>query len=72
MSREMDLLRRLAGGDNRGDFFISLELLKEIEEILTLPEQGQTKCCVCGTTENVKWVGGHQPYRCGSRNCVPF
>ena len=38
MSREMDLLRRLAEGDNRGDFFISLELLKEVEAILTLPE----------------------------------
>ena len=38
MSKEMDLLRRLAEGDNRGDFFISLELLKEVEAILTLPE----------------------------------
>ena len=39
MSREMDLLRRLAEGDNRGDFFISLELLKEVEAILAQPEQ---------------------------------
>ena len=38
MSKALDLLRRLASGDNRGDFFISNELLKEIEAILTLPE----------------------------------
>ena len=38
MSKEMDLLRRLAEGDNRGDFFISLELLKEVEAILAQPE----------------------------------
>tara|TARA_R110000868_G_scaffold190673_1_gene434508 strand:- start:130 stop:555 length:426 start_codon:yes stop_codon:yes gene_type:complete len=38
MSREMELLRRLAEGDNRGDFFISNELLKEIEAILAQPE----------------------------------
>jgi hypothetical protein len=38
MSKEMDLLRRLAEGDNRGDFFISNELLKEIQELLAQPE----------------------------------
>lgn len=30
------------------------------------------KCSVCGTTENVKWVGGHQPYLCDSPDCIPF
>ena len=39
MSKERELLRRLASGDNRGDFFISNELLKEIETILAQPEQ---------------------------------
>ena len=39
MSKALDLLRRLASGDNRGDFFISLELLKEVEAILAQPEQ---------------------------------
>ena len=38
MSKALDLLRRLASGDNRGDFFISLELLKEVEAILGQPE----------------------------------
>ena len=38
MSKALDLLRRLASGDNRGDFFISNELLKEIEELLAQPE----------------------------------
>ena len=39
MSKALDLLRRLASGDNRGDFFISNELLKELEELLAQPEQ---------------------------------
>lgn len=39
MSKALDLLRRLASGDNRGDFFISNELLKEIEAALAEPEQ---------------------------------
>jgi hypothetical protein len=29
-------------------------------------------CSVCGTTENVRWMGGHQPYLCDSRDCIPF
>lgn len=39
MNKALDLLRRLASGDNRGDFFISNELLKEIQELLAQPEQ---------------------------------
>ncbi len=38
MTKERELLRRLASGDNKGDFFISNELLKEIEAILAQPE----------------------------------
>lgn len=30
------------------------------------------KCSICGTTENVSWVGGHQPYLCDSPDCIPF
>ena len=30
------------------------------------------KCSVCGTTEDVKWVGGYQPYLCASADCIPF
>lgn len=32
----------------------------------------QPKCSVCGTTKNVKYFGGHQPYLCDSDNCIPF
>ena len=39
MSKERELLRRLASGDNKGDFFISNELLKEIQQLLAQPEQ---------------------------------
>ena len=38
MSKYIELLHRIAEGDNRGDFFISNELLKEIEAILAQPE----------------------------------
>jgi len=30
------------------------------------------KCSVCGTTENVKYMGGYQPYLCESIDCIPF
>jgi hypothetical protein len=30
------------------------------------------KCTVCGTTENVRWMGGYQPYLCDSVDCIPF
>lgn len=30
------------------------------------------KCSVCGTTENVCWVGGSIPYLCDSPDCIPF
>lgn len=30
------------------------------------------KCSVCGTTENVRYVGGFQPWLCPSVDCIPF
>jgi hypothetical protein len=30
------------------------------------------KCCICGTTEDVEYVGGYQAYRCSSPDCIPF
>jgi hypothetical protein len=30
------------------------------------------RCSVCGTTENVGYVGGYQPYRCLDPDCIPF
>jgi len=29
-------------------------------------------CGVCGTTKDVKWVGGSNPYKCPSPDCVSF
>jgi hypothetical protein len=39
MSKAKAILQRIVDGDNRGDFFISNELLKEIEVALAQPEQ---------------------------------
>ena len=39
MSKYIELLHRIVEGDNRGDFFISNEFLKEIEASLAQPEQ---------------------------------
>jgi hypothetical protein len=41
MSKAKAILQRIVDGDNRGDFFISNELLKEIEVALAEPEQEQ-------------------------------
>lgn len=30
------------------------------------------KCSICGTTENVTYMGGYQPYLCDSNDCIPF
>ena len=30
------------------------------------------KCSVCGTTENVRYMSGYQPYLCDSVDCIPF
>ena len=37
--KERELLQRVLGGDNDGYFFISHELLKEIQDFLAQPEQ---------------------------------
>jgi len=39
MSKERDLLEKVISGDNKGDFFISYDLYKEIYEFLAQPEQ---------------------------------
>jgi hypothetical protein len=41
--------------------------VEEQEKVVPKP-----KCSVCGTTENVKYMGGHQPYLCDSEDCIPF
>ena len=35
-------------------------------------ERTVIRCSVCGTTENVRWVGGYQPYLCLDPDCIPF
>ena len=30
------------------------------------------RCCVCGTTENVTWIGGSSPWKCPSLDCVAY
>ena len=39
MSIERKLLKKVISGDNKGDFFISYDLYKEIYELLAQPEQ---------------------------------
>ena len=41
--------------------------VNEQEKIVSKP-----KCSVCGTTENVTWMGGYQPWLCDSRECIPL
>jgi hypothetical protein len=41
--------------------------VEEQEKVVSKP-----KCSVCGTTENVKYMGGHQPYLCDSEDCIPY
>jgi hypothetical protein len=41
--------------------------VKEQQKVVSKP-----KCSVCGTTENVKYMGGHQPYLCDSEDCIPY
>ena len=43
MSIERNLLKRVISGDNRGDFFVSYDLYKEIYELLAQPEEGLTR-----------------------------
>ena len=39
MSIERELLEKVISGDNKGDFFVSYDLYKEIYEFLAQPEQ---------------------------------
>ena len=39
MSIEKELLKKVISGDNKGDFFISYDLYKDIETFLAQPEQ---------------------------------
>ena len=41
MSKYIDMLHLIVEGDNRGDLFISNELLKEAQELLAQPESKQ-------------------------------
>lgn len=46
-------------------------LLNEISLLVT-ENNHKVKCSICGTTENVRWVGGYQPFLCDSDDCIPF
>lgn len=49
---------------------------KEVKQHFGVEEQEKVapkpKCSVCGTTENVRYMGGYQPYLCDSVDCIPF
>jgi hypothetical protein len=53
-----------------------LHPILEIKQHFGVEEQEKVapkpKCSVCGTTENVKYMGGYQPYLCDSIDCIPF
>ena len=52
MSIERELLEKVISGDNKGDFFVSYDLYKEIYEFLAQPEQTEQ--------EPVAWMYDHQ------------
>jgi hypothetical protein len=45
---------------------------KKIQELATPYVRPKPKCHVCGTTENVRYMGGYQEYLCDSAECIPF
>ena len=51
MIKERELLKKVISGDNKGDFFISYDLYKEIYEFLAQPEQSEQ--------EPVAWMYDH-------------
>ena len=70
MSKYIELLHRIAEGDNRGDFFISNELLKEIQELLAQPEPEPSVKLPESEDESVmmnllsdNWLRHHAPHR---------
>ena len=54
MSKAKAILQRIIDGDNRGDFFISNALLKEIEAALAQPEQEQEPLLA---ETKIEWYG---------------
>ena len=49
------------------------KLCDDIKAYLSRQQERKViRCSICGTTENVKYVGGYQPYLCGSVDCIPF
>ncbi|MEY3746374.1 MAG: hypothetical protein RIQ76_910 [Pseudomonadota bacterium] len=66
VSRERELLKKVISGDNKGDFFISYDLYKEIYEFLVHPEQteqGQDKELIAKYREGYKkgFLDGAEP-----------
>ncbi len=41
--------------------------VEEQEKVVSKP-----RCSVCGTTKNVTYMGGYQPYLCDSEDCIPY
>jgi len=78
MSIERELLKRFMIELTTEEDVVSL--FNDIKECLAEPElleevhqeHNKPRCCICKTTENVKYVGGYQAYRCPSPDCVPF
>jgi hypothetical protein len=78
MSKERELLKRFMTKLTTEEDVVSL--FNDIKECLAEPElleevhqeHNKPRCCICKTTENVKYVGGYQAYRCPSPDCVPF
>lgn len=47
---------------------------KKVRDKVTISKvlKEKSTCSVCGTSENVSWVGGYQPFLCDSSDCIPF
>jgi hypothetical protein len=78
IQERIDILRRICDRarviavSRKDSLYVDIfqHLLNEIALISKCDEK--IKCSICGTTENVRWMGGHQPYLCNSKNCIPF
>jgi hypothetical protein len=48
-------------------------LCDDVKEYIAKQQEKEIpQCSVCHTTKDVEWVGGYQPYRCLSIDCIPF
>ena len=65
MSKERELLEKIISGDNKGDFFISYDLYKEIHEFLAQPEQKQEQ----ENLELVRQLGFEAGYLLAIKEC---